>query len=343
MGSVATTTTLQARYRPLTAQDASSNPAPRIGKRKKATTRPIRYFEDTPSEDGEGDEYGGDGSSSGESVPFDDRAQVKRLRVSGTTAAVTPISPSSLRPPDSHANNMDASRADPQAPEVSPAEESGTSHEVETAAETDTSEPEHITGPAPIMDFPITMAVVPPPVSARPIDMEEVPAFLLSHSKGSRQVNIFKYLNELQDPHFQQVLYHYIKFETGDGSNANGTLPTAGRPVEISQWTSRARPANLPDYKKGGRTFRMFMDSILDWWSSIQPSWRPSEPGTVSREVRGDWEALRAPRINGLLNVVILVYWWGRILEECAPEDGVRADYECFADDVAWVFSHLST
>ena len=60
-------------------------------------------------------------------------------------------------------------------------------------------------------------------------------------------------------------------------------------------------------------------------------------------EVCGDWGALYAPRINGLLNVVVLVYWWIRILEEDEPEDGSRADYEEFTDDVAWVFSHLTT
>ena len=65
MGSVATTTELQARYHPLTARGTSSTPAPRTGKRKQASSCLIHYFEDGPSEDDEGDEYGGNGSSSG--------------------------------------------------------------------------------------------------------------------------------------------------------------------------------------------------------------------------------------------------------------------------------------
>ena len=79
------------------------------------------------------------------------------------------------------------------------------------------------------------------------------------------------------------------------------------------------------------------------WWASIQPSWRVFECGKVSREIWGGWDVLYAPHINGLLNVVVLVYWWVRILEEHEPEDGVRADYELFAEDVAWVFSNLSS
>ena len=52
---------------------------------------------------------------------------------------------------------------------------------------------------------------------------------------------------------------------------------------------------------------------------------------------------LHSPCINGLLNIIMLVYWWVRILEEHKPEDGVCADYELFAEDVAWVFSKLSS
>ena len=38
----------------------------------------------------------------------------------------------------------------------------------------------------------------------------------------------------------------------------------------------------------------------------------------------------------------MLVYWWIKILEEDKPEDGGRADYEFFAEDVAWVLSNLA-
>ena len=83
------------------------------------------------------------------------------------------------------------------------------------------------------------------------------------------------------------------------------------------------------------------MDSIFTWWGSIQPRWRSFKRGDVSHEVCGGWEALYAPSINGLLNIVILVYWWVRILEEQKPKDSARADYDKFADDVAWVFSNM--
>ena len=179
----------------------------------------------------------------------------------------------------------------------------------------------------------------PPPLTA--IDEKRVPSFLRSHGKGKREVDIFNYLNRVKDPRFQQLLMHYIRIEANDKSGVAGSLPTAKRPVEISVWTARARPASLPDFTKGKRTFSDFVDSIFVWWGSIQPSWRSFERGKVSREVRGEWDTLYSPCINGLLNVVILAYWWVRILEEQKPEDGVRTHYEQFADDVAWVFSNL--
>jgi hypothetical protein len=184
---------------------------------------------------------------------------------------------------------------------------------------------------------------LPPPLLSNDIDVDSVPAFLRSHGKGNREVDIFGYLNKTKDPRFQQVLRHYICIETNDRSRLGGTLPTAQRPVEISQWSSRARPDALPNFTKAKRTFPDFVDSVFAWWGSIQPNWRSFERGKVSREVCGGWDVIYAPRINGLLNVVILVYWWVRVLEEQGPKDGVlRADYERFADDVAWVFSSLS-
>ena len=65
--------------------------------------------------------------------------------------------------------------------------------------------------------------------------------------------------------------------------------------------------------------------------------------GTVSCEVQGDWENLCALCINGLLNVVILVYWWSQILKEQNPRDGICSDYNFFAEDVPWVLSNLCT
>ena len=88
---------------------------------------------------------------------------------------------------------------------------------------------------------------------------------------------------------------------------------------------------------------KFLTDSVFTWWAFIQPSWRTFKRGQISCKVQGEWDILHSPHINGLLNVVMLVYWWVRILEEHEPKDSVRTDYEFFAKDVAWVFSNLSS
>ena len=181
------------------------------------------------------------------------------------------------------------------------------------------------------------------PASLGDIDEASVPVFLLRHGKGKREVNIFGYLSEVKNPRFQQILFHYLCFEINNKSMAAGSLPTIKRPVEIGQWSSRARPASLPEYTKGGRSLTHFADSVFEWWTCIQPPWRKFKRGQVSREVRGEWDALCATGINGLLNVVVLAYWWIRILEEDKPGDSMPAEYELFAEDVAWVFSNLAS
>lgn len=64
------------------------------------------------------------------------------------------------------------------------------------------------------------------PVWSTVIDERDVPAFLLSHGKGTHRVDIFAYLNKIQDPRFRQLFFHYIQFEMNNQSNASRTLPT---------------------------------------------------------------------------------------------------------------------
>ena len=44
--------------------------------------------------------------------------------------------------------------------------------------------------------------------------------------------------------------------------------------------------------------------------------------------------------MNSLLNVVVLAYWWIKILEQ--RESTVDKAYTWFVSDVAWVFSQLT-
>ena len=263
-------------------------------------------------------------------------------------ATTVPSGPPSLQPTNAVDDSMDADI--PPSADVPPlktgdialteaeaeAEASGGTGEPDVTGAEDTEEPGAV-------DAGVTTATkaVARSLPLDDINMSDVPPFLLCHGTGKRQVNIFKYLKQSEDPRYQQVLFHYLRFEINDKSKMKPILPATERPVEISQWMARARPAGVPDFKKGGRTFTDFVDSVFAWWTFLQPPWRKFKCGRVRREVGGEWGILYAPRANGLLSIVVLVYWWAKVLEEQKPVDGLRADYELFAEDVAWVISNL--
>ena len=85
-----------------------------------------------------------------------------------------------------------------------------------------------------------------------------------------------------------------------------------------------------------------FVESTFTWWASLQPSWRKFQRDGASREVAGTWGVLYAPHTNGVLSVVIIIYWRAQVLGEDKWMGGMRSDYELFAEGVVWVLSKLS-
>ena len=147
--------------------------------------------------------------------------------------------------------------------------------------------------------------------------------------------DIYGYLSSIGEAGYQDLLKTYITFELANHSPIRGTLTTARRPKGVTWWSGRARPNKLPPYD----SLNSFTASITEWWVFIQPPWHRIEPGKVSH-TDGDWERLYQPGINGLLNVVVLAYWWARILEE--REALIDDTYSWFVSDVTWVLSRLT-
>ena len=339
--------------------------------------------ESTGSEDDAPRSFDGDGSSSGESVRSDAPGHTKRQRTSKvvTRSSIrTPATDEGTRGLDStppspaitvdtlnvaapmSTDNLSTSAATTfiDSPDLQSTNIPASSTNVDTipngcisrassespnSPDDDAAELAVESTAARVSATPVIAPHSPPaPALSNDIDLASVPAFLRRHGKGRRQVDIFQYLNAVKDPHFQQILVQYIRIEANDKSGVSGSLSTTGRPAEIGDWSSKARPAILPDFTKGKRSLSDFVDSVLAWWNLIQPSWRSFQRGgEVSRVVCGEWETLYAPRINGLLNVVVLAYWWAGTLEKQGAKGSDRADYEEFASDVAWVFSKFSS
>ena len=170
----------------------------------------------------------------------------------------------------------------------------------------------------------------PPPES----DSErEIPDFLVGKN------NVYGYLSDINETGFRKLLKTYITFEltvkVSDPSHLRGMLTTARRPNVVGWWSSRARPNRDPPYD----SLHSLAKSIVEWWIFIQPPWRKIQPCETARN-GGDWERLYQPGINGLLNVVILAYWWAKISMERGSD--VNDTYSWFVSDVTWVLSQLT-
>lgn len=82
--------------------------------------------------------------------------------------------------------------------------------------------------------------------------------------------------------------------------------------------------------------------SVVDWWLALQPRWRALVPGENARK-EGPLDCLCQPGINGLLNVVILAYWWSNGLKGSPVDSRSEGErYRWFVDDVSWVLLKLT-
>ena len=157
-----------------------------------------------------------------------------------------------------------------------------------------------------------------------------VPDFLIGKH------NIYSYLSRIKESGFCKLLKTYVTFELADHSCICSGLSTNHRPNAIGWWTGCTRPDRLPPYD----SLSSFTKGVIVWWTALQPPWREIKFGDISR-IEGDWERLYKPGINGLLNVIILTYWWVKIL----GERGLAVDekYSWFVSDVTWVLSKLTS
>jgi len=164
-----------------------------------------------------------------------------------------------------------------------------------------------------------------------------IPRFLTVIQKKGK-TSIHSYLAGCQDSHFQNLLQVYITFESAVAtSGQTGSLSTTKRPSCISWWI-RCACVNAP---LSWSNLHDYGSSVITWWSSLQPSWRELECGTSNRE-EGPLDCLFQPGINGLLNIVILAYWWSNGLTESGNDSETEGPrYRWFVADVAWVLSKL--
>lgn len=164
-----------------------------------------------------------------------------------------------------------------------------------------------------------------------------IPKFLAIIPKKSK-TNVYDYLSTSQDPHFRSLLQTYIRFENAAASlDKTGSLSTTKRPDQIPSWIRAARAGTTPSWSN----LRDYGTSVIEWWSFLQPDWRVLECGKNMRK-EGTLDGLCQPGINGLLNIVILAYWWSNGIRDSSTDSrSEEKRYHWFVNDVSWVLFEL--
>jgi hypothetical protein len=127
----------------------------------------------------------------------------------------------------------------------------------------------------------------------------------------------------------------WVAFEEKSRSTQVRRLSAAGRPAVMHNWIARRRPTkfqpkipSLTDYE----------NEFVDWWRRLQPPWRISNNAVDKAATHGDWDCLRVPGVNGVLNVVVALFYWG------LASEGKLVHYKAWlaaVEDCVTVFSLL--
>lgn len=108
------------------------------------------------------------------------------------------------------------------------------------------------------------------------------------------------------------LVQQWVEFEQKEGFKERGKLGTADCPECILQWKKCACPSTWrPDISN----VLSFEQEFRTWWISLQPTWWVSE-GTMVTSMEGDWDVLRKPGQNGLICVLVGLFYWGRLVQE---------------------------
>ncbi|PPR03500.1 hypothetical protein CVT24_012667 [Panaeolus cyanescens] len=97
-------------------------------------------------------------------------------------------------------------------------------------------------------------------------------------------------------------------FQRNAGFSTDSKLPTANRPFPIKEWIGRARS---PTYRPTISNVAEYESTYTRWWASMQPEWRIVNGKVDPKLVEGDWSSLHLPGQNGLVSVIVALFYWG--------------------------------
>ncbi|KAJ6494168.1 hypothetical protein DFH09DRAFT_810143, partial [Mycena vulgaris] len=125
--------------------------------------------------------------------------------------------------------------------------------------------------------------------------------------------------------------------------NSGKNLSTKGRPKQVGAWVARSRGKRHADTEVTDPV--EYAGLWQAWWDSLQPGWR--KKGADGKWVVGEsygvdgkeWGEMYRWGVNGLLNVVASLYFWGCAVVEDAEHRGA---WEAAVADVGWMMEGMA-
>ncbi|KAJ7847483.1 hypothetical protein B0H14DRAFT_2342610 [Mycena olivaceomarginata] len=147
--------------------------------------------------------------------------------------------------------------------------------------------------------------------------------------------------------HFDALLAAWTRIEDASRFEQGPTnLPHKGRPKQVGIWVSSSRgrklyDASIPDIGQYAMVWQT-------WWDSLQPGWRKKgQDGNWERNSYGEggreWGPLYQWGVNGTLNIVVSLYFWGVALKGKSDSDVDLGVWEGGVGDVTWMLEGMAT
>lgn len=134
---------------------------------------------------------------------------------------------------------------------------------------------------------------------------------------------------------WKDLVSSWASFEEKSLNTKVRRLSAAGRPEVVGMWISRRRATT---FQPNISSLEDYESEFNGWWKSLQPNWRISNDKVDKALSQGDWDCLKFPGINGVISVVVALFYWGLASQGKMAH---RKAWLTAVEDCATVFSLL--
>jgi hypothetical protein len=136
-------------------------------------------------------------------------------------------------------------------------------------------------------------------------------------------------------PRWMELVAVWAAFEKQHGYAGPSKLASTNRPGAVAAWIQRARS---PQFRPIIKDLVAYEAGYIAWWAALQPDWRVVHDHVVQDKVEGDWAVLRKPGANGIVSIMVALFYWGL---QAQKDKDHQKQWSLAVDDCYAAFSKL--